>query len=60
MIDSIQKVNELESELAVKLDLTEREQRLLEALQYMIDRHYDAHRPVFAVAMNKLTEEDMK
>jgi hypothetical protein len=44
MIDNMQKVNELESELAVKLDLTEREQRLLEALQYMIDKHYESHR----------------
>jgi hypothetical protein len=44
MIDNMKKVNELESEMAVKLDLTEREQRLLEALQYMIDKHYESHR----------------
>jgi hypothetical protein len=40
MIDNMQKVNELEAEVAVKLDLTKLEQRLLEALQYMIDQHY--------------------
>lgn len=40
MIDSMSKVNELEAELAVKLNLTEREQKLLEALQYMIDQYY--------------------
>ena len=45
MIDNMQKVNELEAEAAVKLDLTKLEQRLLEALQYMIDRHYESHRP---------------
>lgn len=40
MIDRMSKVNELESEIAVKLDLTEIEQKLLEALQYMIDQYY--------------------
>jgi len=44
MIDNMQKVNELERELSTQLNLTEREQRLLEALQYMIDKHYESHR----------------
>jgi hypothetical protein len=38
MIDNMQKIKELERELAVKQDLTEREQRLLEALRYLLDR----------------------
>lgn len=38
MIDGMTKVLELEREMNAKLDLTEREKRLLEALQYLIDK----------------------
>lgn len=41
MIDDLQKVNELEAEVCTALDLTPREERLLEALQFMIDLYYD-------------------
>lgn len=40
MIDTMQKVNELEREVTVALHLTKREEQLLEALQFMIDQHY--------------------
>lgn len=40
MIDNMQKVNELEREVTLALDLTPREERLLEALHFMIDAHY--------------------
>lgn len=39
MIDGPTKVLDLEREMNAKLDLTEREKLLLEALQYMIDKH---------------------
>lgn len=39
MIDSLTKVQDLERELNAKLDLTEREKRLLEAIQYLLDRY---------------------
>ena len=42
MIDNMQKVNELERELSTQLNLTEREQRLLEALRYLLDRMKEA------------------
>ena len=38
MIDSLSKARELEREMNVKLDLTEREKQLLEALQFLLDR----------------------
>ena len=38
MIDSTNKVLDLEREMNAKLDLTEREKLLLEALQYLIDK----------------------
>ena len=38
MIDGMTKVLELEREMKAKLDLTEREKQLLEALQYLIDK----------------------
>jgi len=58
MIDNMKKVNELEAEVAVKLNLTTLEQRLLEALQYMIDHHYEDHRPMYyVVAPGNPTQE---
>jgi hypothetical protein len=60
VIDNMKKVNELEAEVAVKLNLTTLEQRLLEALQYMIDHHYEDHRSMYVVAPGKLREEDME
>ena len=36
MIDDIVKVRELERELYAKLDLTEREKQMLEAIQYLL------------------------
>jgi hypothetical protein len=60
MIDSMLKVNELESEVAVKLDLTEREQKLLEALQYMIDRHYRELRGRTPVQLSVLHKKGRK
>ena len=45
MIDSTTKVLELEREMNVKLDLTEREKMLLEAVQFLIDRQRLVDRP---------------
>ena len=38
MIDSLKKVMDIEREMNVKLDLTEREKQLLQAVQYMLDK----------------------
>lgn len=38
MIDSTEKVYELERELYAKLDLTEREKQMLEAIQYLLTK----------------------
>ena len=38
MIDDIVKVRELERELYAKLDLTEREKQMLEAIQLLLDK----------------------
>lgn len=39
MIDNLKKVMDLERETNVKLDLTEREKQLLEAVQYLLDKY---------------------
>lgn len=44
MIDSLSKARELEREMNVKLDLTEREKQLLEALQFLLDREQSRSR----------------
>ena len=38
MIDTTEKVRELEREMYAKLDLTEREKQLLEAIQYLLTK----------------------
>ena len=38
MIETLQQVRELERELYIRLDLTEREQRMLEAIQLMLTK----------------------
>lgn len=37
MIDSLTKVQDLERELNTKLDLTEREKQMFEAIRYLLD-----------------------
>lgn len=41
MIDTMTKVRELERELYVKTDLTEREKQLLEAIQYLLTKVFE-------------------
>lgn len=57
MIDNMQKVNELEREVTLALDLTPREERLLEALHFMIAEHYGKMRTPLSVLLKNYHKE---